>query len=177
MRKSEIHSERLRITPFTERHLNKHYVSWLNDPDLMIFSEQRHKSHTLETCREYLRSFEAGPNYFWAVLNKESGAHIGTMTAYVDEPNKVADVGILIGDRDSRGKGFAVEACRVVVGFLLREAGLRKVTMGCLEVNKPMIGVMKSLNAKPDGTRRRQVLWRGQEVDVVHGAFFSDFSF
>lgn len=174
MREIEIQSERLKITPFTEDHLTERYVSWLNDPELMRFSEQRHKAHTLATCREYLHSFDEGPNCFWAVVKKKSGAHIGTMTAYVNELNKVADVGVLIGDRDSHGKGYATEACRAVIGFLLREAGMRKVTMGCLDVNKPMLGVMKSLNAKPDGVRSRQALWRGREVDIVHMAFFSD---
>mgnify|MGYP006139229499 CR=1 FL=1 len=34
------------VTNFTRRHLTSNYISWLNDQELVKYSEQRHLNHT-----------------------------------------------------------------------------------------------------------------------------------
>jgi RimJ/RimL family protein N-acetyltransferase len=58
--------------------------------------------------------------------------------------------------------------------FLLRTAGLRKITAGTLSVNAPMLRLMDRVGMVPDGRRARHQLWEGQEVDIVHAALFRD---
>ncbi|MBN2397764.1 MAG: N-acetyltransferase, partial [Deltaproteobacteria bacterium] len=70
-RSADIRTERLLITPFGKRHLTRCYVDWLNDPLLMRFSRQRHKRHTIASCRDYWQSFEGTPNYFWAIVAED----------------------------------------------------------------------------------------------------------
>ena len=49
-----LETERLTLTPFnTERHLTERYVAWLSDPDVVRYSEQRHRTHTLASCRHF----------------------------------------------------------------------------------------------------------------------------
>jgi [ribosomal protein S5]-alanine N-acetyltransferase len=43
-----IKTKRLLIVPFSEKHLQEKYVGWLNDKELMRYSEQRHKKHDFE---------------------------------------------------------------------------------------------------------------------------------
>jgi RimJ/RimL family protein N-acetyltransferase len=171
----DIRTRRLVITPFGEKHLSPRYVAWLNDAELMQYSEQRHKTHTLESCRAYRQSFEGTPHYFWAMEELAAGRrHIGNLNAYVDPHNRLADVGILIGEKDAHNRGYGLEALAAAFDFLFREAGIRKLTQGTMALNAPMLRVMQKLGMVPDGARKRHYLCQGQEVDVVHMAMFRE---
>lgn len=168
-------ASRLNVVPFSERYLTDQYVGWLNDPHVVRYSEQRHRSHTLASCRSYWQSFDRTPHYFWAILELgEAPAHIGNINAYVDENNRLADVGILIGARSAWGKGYGTEAWLTVCDFLLREKGLRKVTAGALASNKAMIGIARRAGMIEEGRRIRHYLWEGREIDVVYFSLFKE---
>lgn len=168
-----IRTERLRIAPFTEADITERYISWLNDPEVVRYSDQRFRRHTAESCRAYLRSFEGRPNHFWSIaLIEPPATPIGTMTAYIDENHRVADVGILIGEKKMWGKGYGLEAWRGVCRYLLGPRGMRKVTAGTLEVNRAMMGIARRAGMVEEGRRVRQCLWEGREVDLVLFALF-----
>ncbi len=168
-----IETTHLKIVPFSEEYLTPQYVSWLNNPEVVRFSEQRHRIHTLESCREYMKSFDDTPNYFWAVVAKDSElGHIGNMNAYVDVNNSVADVGILIGEQRAWRKGYGSEAWIAVCRYLLHEANIRKVTVGTLLVNSAMLGVIRRAGMAEDGRRIRHCLFEGSEIDVIYAALY-----
>lgn len=168
-------TERLRIVPVSEKHLTARYVSWLNDSEVMKYSEQRHRRHTLESCRAHWQSFSGSPHFFLALEATERAPRlIGTMTVYVDEPNKVADVGIMIGERDSWGQGFGLEAWQAVCRWLLNDRKIRKITAGTVEENKAMLAIMKRSGMVPDGMRKKHYLIDGDPVDVIHMALFNN---
>jgi len=169
----QIITERLILEPFSEKYLSEEYVSWLNDPELMKFSENRHRKHSLESCRAYLQSFDNSPNFFWAVLLKENSEHIGNVNAYINEPNSIADIGILIGKKRYHGQGYASEAWNAVINFLLKNCELRKVTAGTMAGNKPMLKIMHNSGMIEDGIRKRHYLLDGREVDIIHMAKFT----
>jgi [ribosomal protein S5]-alanine N-acetyltransferase len=166
-------AERLSLEPFSEARLHERYVSWLNDPEVTRFSEQRHSRHTLGSCREYFENFSGSPHYFWAVVAHDPAVgHVGNLTATVDTPNNTADLAIMIGERRSWGQGYGAEAWIRACRFLLDEAGMRKVTAGTMAVNHGMLAIMRRAGMVEEGRRRRQFLWQGQEVDAVLVALF-----
>jgi [ribosomal protein S5]-alanine N-acetyltransferase len=166
---------RLILEPFSEKHLSPRYVSWLNDPEVVRFSQQRWIEHSLDSCKTYMDSFAGTPNYFWAIASRAEGeGYIGTMTSYLDLQNGVADIGILIGEKRLWGKGYGLEALRAAAGFLFRDAGMRKVTAGTVAVNRGMLKIMERAGMKHDGRRSRQLLFEGREEDIVHGALFRE---
>jgi RimJ/RimL family protein N-acetyltransferase len=170
-----IQTRRLVITPFAEWHLTDRYVAWLNDHELMRYSEQRHKTHTLASCRAYWRSFVDTPNYFWAIEETTKGlGHIGNINAYVDQNNGLADLGILIGSPQAKGQGYGQEAWAGVCDFLFQEIGLRKITAGTLALNRAMLMLASKVGMVEDGVRRRHYLCDGVEVDVVYLALFRE---
>jgi len=170
-----IKTERLLIEPFSEKYLTKKYVSWLNNPEVVRYSEQRHIRHTVKTCREYLRSFEKSSNYFWAIsVTNDKLGHIGNITAYIDEANRVADLGILIGDTKAQGKGYATEAWMSVCEYLFKKVNIHKITAGTMSSNDRMLNLMKRVGMSDDGRRIRQYIWEDKEVDVIHKAIFKE---
>ncbi len=169
-----LETPRLRIVPFSAEHLTERYVGWLNDPEVVKYSDQRFRQHTLESCRAYWESFAGTPNYFWALVARDPAVgHIGNMNAYVEPRHGTADVGIVLGERGVWGRGYGAEAWIAVCRWLLDEAGLRKVTAGTLSVNEPMLAIMRKAGMVEDGRRIRQQMWEGREVDLVHAALFA----
>ncbi len=157
----------LRLVPFAERHLTERYVSWLNDPVVTRYSEQRHRRHTLASCRAYWESI-AAPDRFWAI--ELDGRHIGNITATVDARNGVADLAILIGERDAQGHGHGLTAWVQAI----RESGARKITAGTMATNVPMLRLFEKSGMQIAGRRARHYLWEGQEVDMVMAECFPD---
>ena len=166
-------TERLVLVPFGEEHLTPRYVAWLNDPDVVRFSELRHSSHDLASCKAYLRSFGESPHYFWAIMTDHPSAwHIGNITAHVDVSNRLADVGILIGEKQVWGLGYGTEVWGAVCTFLLGGAGLRKVAAGTMASNTGMLYIMKKAGMFEEARRLDHYLRDGQPEDLVYCALF-----
>ena len=73
--------ERLYLCPFTEADITADYIRWLNDPEVVRFSNQRFRHHDERSCLAYLRSFADSDNMFLAVHLSGDKRLIGTMTA------------------------------------------------------------------------------------------------
>ena len=169
----DIHTDRLLLTAFNKKHLTSRYVSWLNDKVLMQYSEQRHKKHTIESCRAYWERCVKGKNYFWAIEDEKNGfGHIGNITAYVDFYNSIADVALIIGHKDAGNMGYGFEAWKGVCEYLLSDGKIRKVTAGTLALNIPMLKIMNRLGMEDDGVRKSHYLIDGKAVDVIYKALF-----
>ena len=158
----------IRIAPFCERHLTAKYVSWLNDPIVVRFSEQRHYKHTLQTCLDYFVSQQKSANYFLAIEHEDRAfGHVGNIGVTVDLNNNIADLAIIIGDKRVWGTGVGSRAWNAAIRTLIDTIGFRIVTAGTMEVNKPMVKLMKSSGMHIYGIIPRRFLWDGLEVGLV----------
>ncbi len=160
---------RLTLEPFDQKFLTEKYVSWLNDPEVVRYSEQRHRKHTMKSCLDFFQSFRGSPNLFWAItLNENQSEHIGNITASVDIPNGVADVGILMGEKKYWGKGYGLEAWNAVMEFLFQKKEIQKITAGAMSTNLGMRSIMKRSGMVDDGVQKGHFLVDGQPVDAVY---------
>jgi [ribosomal protein S5]-alanine N-acetyltransferase len=165
----EICTKRLRISNFLHSDISEEYVSWLNNRQLMQYSEQRHCQHTVESCEDYLQGFKAGDDLFLAIRSHQ-GELLGSVTVYQDRNNSLVDMGILVGAPSAQGIGVGKEAWSSVVEWVFGSIRPRKLTAGCMSVNLPMIRLMESVGMQADGIRKNHYLWNGEVVDVVYMA-------
>ena len=164
---------RLRLEPFAGQHLSERYVGWLNDPEVVKYSEQRHRHHTLESCRAFVEGFAGSADCLWAIVIAGSARHVGNIAAYVDTVNGIADVSIMIGDRAAWGQGIGLEAWQAVCNYLLDRPGIRKVTAGTMAGNAGMLAIMRKAGMIADGRRAAHYLLDGRPVDLVYAALFA----
>ena len=163
-----------RVMPFEARHLMPRYVAWLNDPDVVRYSEQRHGRHTLESCRRYFESLRSTSDYFLAIEADDVHlGHIGNIGVAVDLPNRVADVSILVGEKRAWGTGLATVAWCGVLKELFQAQQIRKATAGTMAVNDPMLRLMSRSGMHIEGVKSRQFLLDGQEIDLVMASAFA----
>jgi ribosomal-protein-alanine N-acetyltransferase len=167
-------ARRLVLEPFSEAAIGPEYLAWLNDAQVMRFSNQRFRRHTEESARSYLASFSGSDNLLLAIRLAEGGRMIGTMTAYVAVPHGTADMGLMIGERGSWGRGYGLEAWSRLLTHLLGERGLRKVTAGTVRANVGMRIIMERSGMQLEAVRPRQEIIDGAEEDVLHFARYRD---
>jgi [ribosomal protein S5]-alanine N-acetyltransferase len=169
-----VNSARLRLEPFVESCICAKYLAWLNDPQVVRFSNQRFCVHTLDSARHYVASFAGSANLFLAIRLLEGGQMIGTMTAYISEHHRTADMGLLIGDRCCWGKGYGSEAWSVLMSYLFDSLNLRKITGGTVRANVGMRLIMERAGMHQEAVRSRQEIVEGVEEDVLYFARFRD---
>lgn len=158
----------LRLVPFCSHHLSEDYVAWLNNPDVVRYSEQRHRKHTRQTCADYLAGFRDGPDLIWAIETADEG-HIGNITTAINIPNRLADIAILLGCDRARGRGYGRLAWQRVLDYLLNRPDLDKITGGCLSNNVAMRKILQGC-MQPDGIREAHYLCDGERVDILYFA-------
>jgi [ribosomal protein S5]-alanine N-acetyltransferase len=164
-------SGEIKLRLFCEDDISDSYVNWLNDPELMKYSNQRFRAHSIATCLEYFHTFEGSSSIFLAVVTRGGGQVFGTMTIHCIPEHETADVGILIAKKYC-GKGIGKIAWRTVLELLSNDACVRKVTGGTLSCNFGMIKIMKDTGMQEDGVRRAQELVDGQAHDLLHFSKF-----
>lgn len=160
------------LLPFTEADITASYLLWLNDPCVTRFSNQRFQSHNKKSCKAYLAKFADSKNLFLSIRDLEHGSAIGTMTAYINWHHKTADVGLLVGARDSWGKGYGQDAWNTLGYWLLNHAGVRKLTAGTVAKNVGMVRIMDRFGMQHEATRFAQELIDGEPHDLVYYAKF-----
>lgn len=147
-----IQTPHLDLLPYRYDRITTKHLEWLNDKNLMRFSEQRHFTHTRKTQEFYLMNFPK-ESFIWLIRyhRKEPLMDIGTITAMVDPFNGLADMGILIGD-GHQGKGYGLEAWEGVMKFLI-EGNIRKIECGCRADNEAMKRLATKAGMKEEGRR------------------------
>ena len=127
---------RLRLRPFHAADISASYLSWLNDPEVTRFSNQRFKQHTAESSAAYLESFAGNGNSFLLIEQLMDLRPIGTVTVYRDNRHLTADIGLMVGDRQCWGQGYGRESWQWMLEYLLVEERTRKVTGGTVRTNR-----------------------------------------
>jgi ribosomal-protein-alanine N-acetyltransferase len=162
-------SARLALRQLTPADVTERYVAWLNDDEVNRYLESRFAAHTLATTRGFVEAMEAdGSNVLLGVFLTHDGRHIGNIKiGPIDAVHRSADVGLLIGERDEWGKGYATEAIGLATEYAFSVLDLRKLTAGCYEQNLGSARAFEKAGWRREGTRRRQFVSDGRRVDEI----------
>lgn len=164
-----LETPRLVLQPFPDDLLTDTYVGWLNDPDVVRFSEQRHMTHTRESCRDFIASFAGTPHGLWAIRDKTRGRrHIGNISTDITPRAGTGDIRILIGDRAAWGTGLGAEAWMAVMTHLFNDLGLARVTAGTLAGNTGMLRIMEKSGMRETHRRPGPTLVDGRAMDIIY---------
>lgn len=174
IRPPSLQGDQVVLRPFSSSDITPDYVTWLNDVRVTRYSNQRFATHTEASCHRYFEGFAGTPNLFLSVRMKADGLPVGTMTAYVSPYHGTADIGIMIGRSSVWGGGVGQDAWNTLLGWLLMQPSIRKVTAGAMSANAAMIRIMERAGMTLEATRCAQELLDGAPQDLLYFAKFSD---
>lgn len=91
------------------------------------------------------------------------GEFIGTLKiGHIDWRIGTADLGIMIGNQDYRGKGLSEKICKMGLEYAFRILGLRRMSCGCYEDNIAMCRCFERIGFKKIGVERENVMLEGK---------------
>lgn len=170
MKTLPLKGDKVVVRLFVAGDLSDAYISWLNNPEIVRFSNQRFVKHDIASVRRYFESFACSSNVFLAIEDAKNQMHVGTMTVYVQPHHGTADVGILVAEN---GNGFGKEAWGMVTKWLLETCKVRKVTAGTLSSNYAMIRLMEHSGMHLEAIRYAQEVIEGKPQDILYFAKFN----
>jgi [ribosomal protein S5]-alanine N-acetyltransferase len=165
--------DRVRLVP-PERSLHlESALRWLNDPSVTATIEfnsgisRRQEEAFFERVESDRES-----HMHWAIL-AEDGRHIGFIGLHaIQWRHRSTTGGLLIGDRDAWGRGYATDAVRVRTRFVFEQMGLHRIEGHTF--NPAMRRVYEKCGYRHEGTSRKR-MWRdGQWHDVANYAILEE---
>ena len=159
-----IYLREVRITDADEN-----YYNWMNDNEVTKYLESRFYPQSKEKIEEYIRSINDNPNYvFLAIIEKKSNTHIGNIKlGRINWFHRLADVGLIIGEKTAWGKGYATEAIKLVTEYAFRKLNLHKLAAGCCKENIASEKAFKKNGYIVEGIRKKHSFYNGKYADVI----------
>ncbi len=165
-----VRGSRLELRYLTPRDVNEAYVRWLGDPETVRFTESRHTSHSLDSVRAYVAACASDSiEHLLGIFKIESGRHIGNIKiGPVNTYHRYASVGLIIGEKDCWGKGYATEAIGLATRHAFSTLGLHKLTAGVIAGNEGSLRAFARNRFVVEGVRRKHNLcgddWRDEII-------------
>ncbi len=169
MKALTIETEQYIIRPFRETDAVLWQV-WDFDSKVQAYMpEPQNKPQDITDQYKYMEACGADEEgYYWSIETKK-GETIGTVSLTdIHQYHKIAELGIVIGDKSFWGKGVATEVVRAVVTHAFQTLDLKRITA---EVEAPNIGMSKVLEKAgftQDGLFVSARVKNGVRIDVKH---------
>ncbi len=129
-------------------------VGWLNDPEVVRYSDHRLFEHNRKSQKEYFEGKLCDPNEeYWFIDQVEDwdtdlSNLIGAITLEFKDDAAV-NIGIMLGDKSAWGNGYAMEAMTAMIDHLTGQ-GIRRFEIGTRKENERMIKLATACGMKQE---------------------------
>lgn len=161
-----IPGKRINLWAIEKGDLLQNYL-WGNDPEIVKLTGITPIPRTAWDIEKWYESLLGNPNVQTFAIKLNDGTYIGNVEiSKIDWRCRSGELGIVIGDRKSRGKGYGKEAVLMVARYAFEELGLHRLYARVLSYNKDAQKFFESLGFKKEGTERESFLAWGRFWDV-----------
>lgn len=160
--------ERIFISPVAPEDADL-WATWLNDLEVTVpLGDEAYITYGIERARQDVHDIAAHQEHVFTIVEKDSGRAVGRCLLFSINPvDRDAMIGIFIGERGSRGKGYGQEAMRLLLDYAFNLLNLHNIMLGVFAFNARAIHTYESLGFKEIG-RRREARWiGGKAYDVI----------
>ncbi len=143
--------------------------NYINDPELKHYLMPGVPfPMTLSDETKFIEGISAfKDNYSFAIDTLEGHYIGGCGLNNVDWKNRVAMVGIFIGDKDYWGKGYGSDAMTVLIDFIFNEMNLNRIMLNVYGFNERAIKSYEKCGFAKEGVLRQALFKGGQYHDEV----------
>lgn len=173
----KIEGKRVYLSPMCTDDAIK-YTKWMNDFDVTDKINSSCNVISLESEKAWLEKNSGIGNYQFAIVKQENDELIGNCSLHnLDLINGRATVGIFIGDKENRGKGYGSEALELLLSYGFNHLNLNNIMLTVYSFNEPAIFCYKKIGFKEIG-RRREAYFKNNErydeifMDIIRSEFY-----
>ena len=120
---------------------------WFNDLEVTKYMNKGNEKNTPEKQRQFFEKVNGSKNYsVFAICEKFSGVHLGTVGLHdIDHEKKIAQFGIIIGEKEFWGRGIGKEAWVMMIEYGFINLKLEHISTKIFNKNVASIKIAKSL--------------------------------
>lgn len=176
MRNAFLAGERVYLRAIEEADADVCY-EWISDPEVRLRLGRGHRPNTVKTSRDFIAGVDWASRQMFAILTHPDEAYVGNIELFDIHPvHRTAEIGIVIGRAEHRGKGIGREAMRLLIGHAFRSLNLHKVYLRVHETNERGIKTYGALGFRQEGCARQQLFVDGRYIDELRmGLLASEF--
>ncbi len=145
------------------------YTEWLNDlevtKNLIISDRQINVQKEEEILNDMIKN---GAQVF-AIIDKEKDVLIGNCSLFkIDHPDRKAELGIFIGDKNYWDKGYGTEAIKLLLDYGFNILNLHNILLNVHSYNKRALKAYEKAGFKIIGRRRESLIMGGIKHDEIY---------
>lgn len=146
--------ERVYLRPLEAADAETLYT-WVNDTELRKLAAFV-TPYTLDGSREYIERVGKDKDRVWFMIcRREDGRPIGeTGLLRIFHPWRTADVTMIIGEKEFRGKGLASEALRLLLDYAFGELNMHRLAIGVVGFNERALAWWSKMGFRQEGIQR-----------------------
>jgi RimJ/RimL family protein N-acetyltransferase len=164
-----IAGELVALGPLRREHLPL-YLRWINDFGTTRTLGVPMQPMTLEQETVwYEQAATDDERYSFTIYERATGRPIGNCGLFdVNWRHLRAEVGILIGEPDARGRGYGTEAMRLLLDYAFTALGLHSVMLRVYAYNPAAVRSYEKAGFHEIGRRRESRWYNGRFWDEIH---------
>ena len=145
------------------------WAEWFNDLAVTIpLGDEAYVPSTLEGEQETVASILKSKGYVFSIIDLESNALIGRCLLFnMNQVDRTAMMGIVIGEKDYWGKGYGQEATRLLLDYSFNLLNLNSIMLGVFAFNTQAINCYLKVGFKEIGRRRQARIIGGKKYDAI----------
>ena len=171
--------DRIYLSPRNSEDVEK-FTEWLNDFETTDYTGRSGILTTLDGERKYLEE-NSNPEATFVIVTLEDNKMIGTVSLEdINWINRTATLGIFIGDKEFRSKGYGTEAIRLILEYGFKYMNLNNIKLDLMEFNERALKCYEKCGFKEYGRRRKCKFVNGKyydsiSMDILADEFTGDF--
>jgi [ribosomal protein S5]-alanine N-acetyltransferase len=165
----------VKLRPFREDDYHQTFI-WRSDSELRKLAQFHFFPITESLEKEWLESIlqsKSDKTISLAIEEKKENTLIGYFKLNnINWVSRTALLGILIGAKDARGKGYGKETMQLGLHYAFQILNLRKISLEVLECNNAAVALYKKNGFKEEGLMKEHFFFEGKYYDVkIMGIF------
>ncbi len=159
--------KRCYLSPLDPEDVEK-YVIWLNDMEVAQYLTVAYHTISRVVERKTLEKFCRQGDHFAIVDGKSDELIGGCGLLNLDHINRIAEVGIFIGEKSYWNRGYGEEALRLLLDYGFNILNLNNIMLNVHAFNTRAIRCYRKIGFKEIGRRRRAKRIQGTSYDIIY---------
>lgn len=142
---------------------------WANDTEIQYWLGGWHFPTNSNDQEKWFNNLNVNSNHQRFIIETKDLGVIGTANLVdIDWKNKNAFHGMMLGDKDIRGKGYGAETVMTIMRYAFEELGLNRLDGSMIEYNEPSLKMyVEKCGWKEEGKQRNWYFRKNRYWDRV----------
>ena len=159
--------DRIYLSPRNTEDVEK-FTEWLNDFETTDYIGHSGELTTLASEKKYLEE-NSSPEATFVIVTLDGDRMIGIVSLEnINSIDRSAVLGIFIGDRDYRDKGYGTEAIKLILEYGFKYKNLNNIKLDLMEFNERALRCYEKCGFKEYGRRRKCRFVNGKYYDSIN---------